>query len=257
MQMRPQDLADWMKAQVVAAGSRGIVVGLSGGIDSAVVVGLAAMAMPGSVIGVMLPCHSDTRDEADAKLAADHFKVPAIRVDLARSYDRLLLDLRTAIAHLPPDQRSVLVHDEVDPKARVPVANLKPRLRMTALYFVANSMNYLVAGTGNRSELTIGYFTKYGDGGVDMLPIGRLLKSEVRALAQAMKIPQGIIDKPPSAGLWEGQTDESEMGFSYAELERYLTDGPGSVSPALGLRIERLQRASDHKRALPPLPDEL
>ena len=256
MQMRPKDLADWMKAQVVAAGSRGIVVGLSGGIDSAVVVGLAAMAMPGNVVGVMLPCHSDPKDEADARLAADHFKVPAIRVDLAPSYDTLLLDLRSAVAHLPPDQRPVLVHDEVDPKARVPVANLKPRLRMAALYFIANSMNYLVAGTGNRSELTIGYFTKYGDGGVDMLPIGRLLKSEVRALAQTMRIPQGIIDKAPSAGLWEGQTDESEMGFSYAELERYLTQGPGGVSPALGLRIERLQRASDHKRALPPLPDE-
>ena len=256
MQMRPKDLADWMNAQVVAAGSRGIVVGLSGGIDSAVVVGLAAMAMPGNVVGVMLPCHSDPKDEADARLAADHFKVPAIRVDLAPSYDTLLLDLRSAVAHLPPDQRPVLVHDEVDPKARVPVANLKPRLRMAALYFIANSMNYLVAGTGNRSELTIGYFTKYGDGGVDMLPIGRLLKSEVRALAHTMRIPQGIIDKAPSAGLWEGQTDESEMGFSYAELERYLTQGPGGVSPALGLRIERLQRASDHKRALPPLPDE-
>lgn len=250
------DIADWMKAQVVAAGARGIVVGLSGGIDSAVVAGLATLAMPGHVVGVMLPCHSDPNDEADAKLAAGHFQVPAIRVDLAPSYDTLLLDLRAAIAHLPPDQRPVLVHDEVDPKARVPVANLKPRLRMTALYFVANSMNYLVAGTGNRSELTIGYFTKYGDGGVDMLPIGRLLKSEVRALAQAMKIPQGIIDKAPSAGLWEGQTDESEMGFSYADLERYLTQGPGGVSPALGMRIERLQRASDHKRALPPLPDE-
>lgn len=245
-----------MKAQVVAAGSRGIVVGLSGGIDSAVVVGLAAMAMPGNVVGVMLPCHSDPKDEVDAQLAADHFKVPAIKVDLATAYDGLILDLRTAVAHLPPDQRPVLVHDEVDPKARVPVANLKPRLRMTALYFVANSMDYLVAGTGNRSELTIGYFTKYGDGGVDMLPIGRLLKSEVRAMAQTMRIPQGIIDKAPSAGLWEGQTDESEMGFSYAELERYLTQGPGGVSPALGMRIERLQRASDHKRALPPLPDE-
>ena len=257
MQMRPKDIADWMKAQVVAAGSRGIVVGLSGGIDSAVVVGLAAMAVPGNVVGVMLPCHSDPHDEADAQLAAEHFKVPAIRVDLAPAYDRMLLDLRSAIAHLPATQRPVLVHDEVDPKARVPVANLKPRLRMTALYFVANSMNYLVAGTGNRSELTIGYFTKYGDGGVDMLPIGRLLKSEVRSMAKLLNVPQRIIDKAPSAGLWEGQTDESEMGFSYAELERYLTDGPGGVSPALGLRIERLQRGSDHKRALPPLPDEL
>ena len=256
MHTRPKDIADWMKERVTAAGSRGIVVGLSGGIDSAVVVGLAAIAMPGKVVGVMLPCHSDPRDEEDARISAEHFDVPALRVDLAPAYDTLLLDLRSAVAHLPDTQQPVLVHDEVDPKARVPVANLKPRLRMTALYFVANSLNYLVAGTGNRSELTIGYFTKYGDGGVDLLPIGRLLKSEVRAMAKAMGVPQPIIDKPPSAGLWEGQTDESEMGFSYADLERYLNEGPAGVSPALGLKIERLQRASDHKRALPPMPDE-
>ncbi len=257
MHIRPKDIADWMKARVASAGSRGIVVGLSGGIDSAVVIGLAAMAMPGHVVGVMLPCHSDPRDEDDGRLAADHFDVPALRVDLAPVYDTLLLDLRSAIAHLPASQRPVAVHDEVDIKARVPVANLKPRLRMTSLYFVANSLNYLVAGTGNRSELTIGYFTKYGDGGVDMLPIGGLLKSEVRALAKAMNVPQPIIDKPPSAGLWQGQTDESEMGFTYADLERYLNEGPGGVSPALGLKIERLQRASDHKRALPPIPDDV
>jgi NAD+ synthase len=88
-----------------------------------------------------------------------------------------------------------------------------------------------------------------------MLPIGRLLKSDVRTMAKALGVPQPIIDKAPSAGLWEGQTDEGEMGFTYADLERYMTDGPDAVSPALGLRIERLQRASDHKRALPPIPD--
>jgi NAD+ synthase len=255
MHTRPTEIADWMKARVTAAGSQGIVVGLSGGIDSAVVVGLAAMAMPGRVVGVMLPCHSDPQDEADARIAADHFDVPAIRVDLGPSYDRLLADLGNAVAHLPAGQRPAAVDDTADMRARLPVANLKPRLRMTSLYFVANTLNYLVAGTGNRSELTIGYFTKYGDGGVDLLPIGRLLKSEVRALARALNIPQPLIDKPPSAGLWEGQTDESEMGFTYAELEKYLNQGPDAVSPALGLRIERLQRASDHKRALPPMPD--
>lgn len=253
MHTRAKDIADWMKAQIAAAGSRGIVVGLSGGIDSAVVAGLATMAVPGHVAGVLLPCHSDPRDEADATLAADHFGIPAIRVDLAPAYDRLLLDLRTAIAHLPAGQRPILVHDEIDPKARVPVANIKPRLRMTSLYFVANSLNYLVAGTGNRSELTIGYFTKYGDGGVDLLPIGGLLKSEVRAIARDLEVPEPIIEKAPSAGLWEGQTDESEMGFSYADLERYLMEGPDAVPPALALRIERLARASDHKRELPPV----
>jgi NAD+ synthase len=140
-------------------------------------------------------------------------------------------------------------------RGRVPLANMKPRVRMTALYFFANSLNYLVAGTGNRSELAIGYFTKYGDGGCDLLPIGRLTKNEVRALARDLNVPQAIIDRPPSAGLWLGQTDEDEMGFTYADLERYLTEGADAVSPALVMRIERLIRSSEHKRELPPMPD--
>jgi NAD+ synthase len=131
---------------------------------------------------------------------------------------------------------------------------VKPRLRMTTLYFVANTLNYMVAGTGNRSELSIGYFTKYGDGGVDLLPIGNLLKSEVRAAARALGVPDPIIEKAPSAGLWLGQTDEAEMGFTYAELEDYLTKGPQTVSPALAMRIDRLMRSSEHKRALAPAP---
>ena len=136
----------------------------------------------------------------------------------------------------------------------MPLANMKPRLRMTTLYFVANTLNYLVAGTGNRAELTIGYFTKYGDGGVDVLPIGELLKTEVRAMARDLGVPQPIIDKAPSAGLWLGQTDEQEMGFSYAELERYLTGGPDAVAPALALRLERMIRATEHKRTIAPTP---
>ena len=125
---------------------------------------------------------------------------------------------------------------------------------MTALYFVANSLNYLVAGSGNRCELTIGYFTKYGDGAADLFPIGDLLKSEVRDLARDLGVPAALIDKTPSAGLWLGQTDEAEMGFSYAQLERYLVSGPEAVAPALALRIERLVRQTAHKRCLPPTP---
>ena len=126
---------------------------------------------------------------------------------------------------------------------------------MTTLYFIANSINYLVAGTGNRSELAIGYFTKYGDGGADLLPIGHLLKREVREMAKGAWRPGAIIDRPPSAGLWLGQLDEEEMGFTYAELERYLEEGPQAVSPALAMRIERLTRSSEHKRVMPPLPE--
>ena len=127
---------------------------------------------------------------------------------------------------------------------------------MTTLYFVANSLNYLVAGTGNRSELTIGYFTKYGDGGVDLLPIGSLLKSEVRTLAQELGVPQPIIDKPPSAGLWLGQTDEEEMGFTYADLERYLTDGPEAcrAGARAAARAARSAPASTSARS-PPTPE--
>jgi NAD+ synthase len=244
-----------MQQQVADAGARGIAVGLSGGIDSAVVIGLASMAMPGHVVGVLMPCHSHPDDEAHGTLVAAHFGVRTVRVDLAPSYDRLVADLEAGLSQLPGEQYPVAPADEVDVKARLPLANVKPRLRMTTLYFVANALNYLVAGTGNRSELAIGYFTKYGDGGVDLLPIGRLLKSEVRAIARELKVPDPIIDKAPSAGLWLGQTDEAEMGFSYADLERYLAKGPGAVSPALGLKIERLARASDHKRSLPPMPE--
>lgn len=242
-----------MKARVETAGTRGIAVGLSGGIDSAVVVGLAAMAAPGRVVGMMMPCHSDPDDEAHGRLAAEHFDVPAIRLDLAPVYDRMVEDLGVAVGQLPQEQRPAMLIDEAESRTRLPLANVKPRLRMTSLYFVANSLNYLVAGTGNRSELAIGYFTKYGDGGVDLLPIGRLFKSEVRALARELGVPAPIIDKPPSAGLWLGQTDEAEMGFTYADLETFLTSGASAVPAAVARRIEHLQRVSEHKRALLPM----
>lgn len=256
MSARSAELADWILQRVTIAGSNGIVVGLSGGLDSAVVIRLAQIATGGNVVGVIMPCHSDPQDEADAQLIARHFDVPTVRIDLAPSYDRLVSDLRGAIEGLPGAHERIAPGDPSDPRARLPLANVKPRLRMAALYYVANSLNYLVAGTGNRSELTIGYFTKYGDGGVDLLPIGRLIKSEVRELALELEVPEPIIAKAPSAGLWLGQTDEHEMGFTYADLERYLTQGPDAVAPALAMRIERLVRASEHKRALAPMPEE-
>lgn len=253
---RAKDIVEWLKQRLAIAGARGFVVGLSGGVDSAVVARLCQMAAPGKVVGVMMPCHSDPRDEEDARLVAARFDIPAIRVDLAPSYDHFVNDLQRAAAQLPADQQPVSPSQITDIKARVPLANVKPRMRMATLYFVANSLNYLVAGTGNRSELAIGYFTKYGDGGVDLLPIGSLLKSEVLAIARELRVPDSIVDKAPSAGLWLGQTDEDEMGFSYADLENYLTKGPDKVAPALAMRIERLMRASDHKRELAPAPSE-
>jgi len=245
------EIVNWLRQRATAATARGFVVGLSGGIDSAVVARLCQLAAPGQVAGVIMPCRSDPRDEADAGLVADAFSIPAIRVDLETAYDALLAETREALGALPAEMRPVAD----DASGRVALGNMRPRLRMATLYFIANSLNYLVAGTGNRSELTIGYFTKHGDGGVDLLPIGHLMKSGVRALAQELGVPQTIIDKAPSAGLWLGQTDEAEMGFSYADLERYLTNGPEGVSPALALRLERMIRATEHKRSLPPTPE--
>jgi NAD+ synthase len=248
-----EPIARWMRQYLSASGARGFVVGLSGGIDSAVVARLAQLAAPGNVVAAILPCHSNPDDERDAMRVAAQFSMRTVRIDLGPSYDALLAAARSGLETLPPLMRAVPPPD--DPLARMAPANIKPRLRMTTLYFVANSLNYLVAGTGNRAELAVGYFSKYGDGGVDILPIGHLLKSDVRGLALDLKIPSDIVERVPSAGLWDGQRDEVEMGFSYDDIERYLQDGPQGVPPALAMRIERLARSSAHKRALPPTPE--
>jgi NAD+ synthase len=244
-------MAGWLRGHVHAAGARGIVVGLSGGIDSAVVARVAQMAVPDGVMTVIMPAHSDPRDAEDARFVADTYGLPVMTVDLTRPLDALLVQVQQALGTWPPDSPSA--DDET--ATRLALANLKPRLRMTTLYYVANRLNYLVAGTGNRSEIAVGYYTKYGDGGVDLLPLGSLVKSEVRALARDLRVPARIVDKPASAGLWLGQTDEGEMGFTYAELEGYLRSGPDSLVPATVMKIERLVRVSEHKRHLPPVFD--
>jgi NAD+ synthase len=255
MSNNSRQIPEWLRQHLAIGGAQGFAVGLSGGIDSAVVARLCQMAAPGNVVGVIMPCHSAASDAADARLVADHFAIPTMFVDLGSTFDRLVEDVRSAFAQSGGDQMPAALAAGDDPAAQRPHGNLKARLRMSTLYFVANSLNYLVAGTGNRSELMIGYFTKHGDGGVDLLPIGHLLKSEVRMLARELEVPEAIIDKSPTAGLWVGQTDEEEMGFKYTDLERYVIDGPDAVAPALAMRIERLVRASDHKRALAPIPE--
>ena len=231
----------------MSAGARGYVFGLSGGIDSAVVAKLCQLALPQRVLGVILPCYSHPQDEADAGWSPRRSRFPSHASTWGPTFDALTESLSHAVKGLPSHV------DSVDIKQQLPEANLKPRLRMASLYFIANSLNYLVAGTGNRSEITLGYYTKYGDGGVDVLPIGGLLKSEVRALARELGVPDPIITKPPTAGLWVGQTDEAEMGFSYDMLEKYLTKGGQRSLPKVAHRIEQLRASSDHKRAMPPV----
>lgn len=244
---RADRISTWLRERATSANARGYVFGLSGGIDSAVVAKLCQLAFPQRVLGVILPCYSHPQDEIDAKLVASTFSIPVARVDLGPAFDALTESLAHAVKGLPSHVNSV------DIKQQVPEANLKPRLRMASVYFMANSMNYLVAGTGNRSEITLGYYTKYGDGGVDVLPIGGLLKSEVRVLARELGVPEHIITKPPTAGLWVGQTDEAEMGFSYETLEQYLTKGAAAVPAKVAQRIEQLRASSDHKRTMPPI----
>lgn len=230
-----EHLTKWIRAEVTAGGGCGAVFGLSGGIDSAVVAALTKQAFPHHTLGVVMPCHSDPRDAEDGALVAHHFGVPSATVDLAPVYDLLLQQLAGSSTDLP--------------ESRLAAANLKPRLRMTTLYAFANQLGYRVLGTGNRSELAVGYFTKHGDGAADLLPLGSLVKREVCDLARSLGVPERIITKSPSAGLWADQTDEAEMGLTYDELDAYLLTG--AASPAVKAKVDAMNAASEHKRALP------
>lgn len=236
----------WMQERVKEAHAQGLVFGMSGGIDSSVVAVLAQRACGGNILGVMMPCYSIPEDLEDALLVAETFCIPHRVVPLEKPFDALLEVL-----------------GETRNPCYLPQANLKPRLRMSVLYFFANSLNYLVCGAANRSELTVGYFTKYGDGGVDIAPLAHLTKREVREIAAYLGIPERIIAKPPSAGLWPGQTDEDEMGITYEVLDRFLLGEP--VGEEERRKILALYEKSTHKRKLPatllpkefsPLPSE-
>jgi NAD+ synthase len=196
-------IVTWIKKKVKSARARGIVLGLSGGLDSAVVAELSLQAVGReNVLALILPCNSIREDLKDAKLVVKALKLKAKNIDLTKVYELFIKLLPSA---------GILAK-----------ANLKPRLRMTALYYFANKFNYLVCGTSNKSEVSIGYFTKFGDGGADILPLAGLLKSQVRDLARELNIPKRIISKAPSAGLWRGQTDEAELGLTYNELDDIL-----------------------------------
>ncbi|GAQ26314.1 NAD(+) synthase [Tepidanaerobacter syntrophicus] len=227
-------LVEWLKNYVKNAGASGAVFGMSGGVDSSVVSVLCKKAFGDNVLGLIMPCHSDKNDELDAKLVAEKFDIKYKVVTLDSVYDEFLK-----------------VVDETEDK--LVKANIKPRLRMTTLYYYAGLNNYLVVGAENKSELVVGYFTKHGDSGADLMPIANLVKSQVRILASYLGIPQKIIDKAPSAGLWSGQTDESEMGITYEELDNYILTG--KADPKIKERIELLNKRSEHKRSLAKKPE--
>jgi NAD+ synthase len=237
-----------MRQQMTAAGARGLVVGLSGGVDSAVVARLAQLAAPSTVVAALLPCHSDPIDDGEAAAVAAHFALTTIRIDLSSAYDELTAGSQAAMKSLPTQLRALSFD-------RRPTANIQSRLRMTALYVLADSLKCLVVGTSSRAAIASGRFTKYSDGGVDLQPIGRLSKREVRSMARDLSVPAQIIARVPS-GPSAGHIDEKELGFSDDELDRYLDEGPESVAPATALKIERLIRSTEHKWQMPAMPEE-
>lgn len=230
-------LVEWIAASVSHAGLTGTVFGLSGGVDSAVVAALCKRALGSEALGVIMPCGSEESDEQDARLVAEAFDLEVVTVRLDKTFH--------ALTEALPDA------------ARETVSNLKPRLRMAVLYYWANMRSSMVIGTGNRSEWLAGYFTKHGDGGADLLPLAGLYKTEVVPLARELGVPERIVVKPPSAGLWAGQTDEGEMGMSYEVLDsvfRALEAGKvGSLDPRQVHKVGEMKSRSHHKRVPPQI----
>jgi NAD+ synthase len=238
----------FLRAHVAQAGATGVVLGLSGGIDSALAARLARDALgPERVTGVLLP----DRAQSEALTAETR--------EYARSLGIGCLEI--AIDGVESSVRG-LFSEGLD---RESVGNIKARIRMLLLYTVARRAERLVLGTGNKSELLLGYFTKYGDGGVDLLPLGDLYKTEVRALSSALALPESIRQRAPTAGLWEGQTDEAELGLPYAELDRVLRGleelrTEEEIAAITGLAETEVRRVSArvrqhrHKRRMAPIP---
>ncbi len=221
----------FIRKLVEDSGCSGIVYGNSGGKDSALVSILCKFACEDTV-GIIMPCASKRNyemDKDDGMEVAEHFGIKTRVVDLTPVREAELEQLKA-----------------VTPLNDMAVANIAPRLRMLTLYAVAASENRLVAGTGNRSEAYMGYFTKWGDGAHDFNPIADLTVTEVYEFLKWLAAPRCVIDKAPSAGLFEGQTDESEMGVTYAAIDGYLMTGEASEHDKK--IIERYHRRSEHKR---------
>ena len=222
----------FIKEKLAKAHANGIVFGNSGGKDSALAGILCKMATD-NILAVAMPCHSKRNygeDMDDAVALAKAFDIEMITVDLTETRSEL----------------TKAIGLDISPAA---LSNIAPRLRMTTLYSIAQTRNALVVGTGNRSERYMGYFTKWGDGAFDLNPIADLTATEVFEFLRYLKAPLNIIEKAPSAGLYEGQTDEQEMGVTYKAIDEYITTGvTDEKSKAI---IDRYHRVSEHKRRMP------
>lgn len=230
---------NWIKEYVESCNADGVVIGNSGGKDSATVIAMATRALgKEKVVTVAMPCNSIKEDLEDAKLVSMTFGVPCIEVDLSNSYNQFENDINNVL--------KTSLGTELINEAKV---NSKPRFRMTTLYSIAQSLNYLVIGTGNLCEQMVGYTTKWGDSASDFNPIGNFTVREVLAIGKYLGVPDKIISKAPSDGLGS-KTDEEKMGVTYDQIEEYIETG--KTNPEAMTIIERKNRISKHKRMLVP-----
>lgn len=223
---------EYIRAYLKSSGARGIVYGNSGGKDSALVGILCKMACENTV-GIIMPCASKRNygmDKDDGLEVAEKFGIETRTVDLT-----------------PVREAELAALDGVTELTDMAIANIAPRLRMLTLYAVAHAEGRVVAGTGNASEAYVGYFTKWGDGAYDLNPIADLTVGEIYEFLEYLDCPRAIIEKAPSAGLFEGQTDEAEMGVSYADIDKVVLGG--EVDPDVRAKIERMHAATEHKRS--------
>ncbi len=241
MKETAEKLVTWIADCVHSAKMSGTVFGMSGGVDSSVVAVLCKRAFSNNCMGLIMPCYSSPLDREHAEKVATKFNIPLKVVRLDKVFDALVRELGEDPLKLRKSS-----------KPEMEFANIKPRLRMTTLYYYAKKHSYLVVGSSNRSEIAMGYFTKWGDSGVDIMPIGELLKRDVVDLARYLGVPSEIIEKPPSAGLWIGQTDEEEMGINYADLDAFLSTG--RAKPWIKQKIKSSIELNKHRSEMPLLP---
>lgn len=244
-------IIDFIRDETHKAGVSGAVIGLSGGIDSALTAALTVGALgKENVLGIHMPEFGLTSfdDSEDAKTLADLFGIEFRSIDIS--------GIISAFMDAVP---------ESELSDRLCIGNLKARTRMSILYFHANRMNRMVMGTGNKTEILLGYYTKYGDGGVDLEPIGGLYKTQVWELSRRLGIPESLLIKKPSAGLWAGQTDEADLGISYAQVDKVLSmleekEELQTILNKLEISSEQLNSVlsriekNKHKRNSPPIP---
>ncbi|MBR4950153.1 MAG: NAD(+) synthase [Clostridia bacterium] len=224
----------FIKDLLKKTGAKGIVFGNSGGKDCALVGILCKMACE-NTLSIMMPCQSKQNygsDMEDAKKVCEKFNIDYKIIDLTEAKNQMV--------------SAISGKSDISHSADV---NIAPRLRMTTLYTIGQSMGYLVAGTGNKCEIFMGYFTKWGDGGSDFNVVSDLYVSEVYELLRYLEAPLNIIEKAPSAGLFEGQTDEKEMGVTYAQIEEYIKTGNGP--DGIKEKIARANAITAHKRRMP------